>query len=308
MVTLNVGQTLDRGTLKMKLDGLVYPDPSAVYPANLSVKDANDLTLASGITISPGQSYTYAQPGTGNRLKMDVCQTALGATLNAKWAKAQATLLGSNNTTSACATDRIKEVDCSQDNASARATATWVGSDGCTYRCKAACPTATKPLCKAGYEVYSYYDAKGCLAYGCRSVCPSESARPTCSAGSELYSYYDSSGCIVYGCKTVCNNPAPACAKGTALYTYTDSKGCTAYGCRSVCADIAPTACGAGYESYSYTDSNGCTAYGCKLVAKIPSEEAASSADIAGSLADASGDLYAKVMAIVGVYVEAYKK
>ena len=94
--TINVGQTLDAGAFKMKLDGLAYSDPQNLHPANVSVLNANDAPVANGIQIAPGQSYTYN--GTGGRLKIDVCQTALGATRNAMWATMSGTVTPTDTT------------------------------------------------------------------------------------------------------------------------------------------------------------------------------------------------------------------
>lgn len=68
-----------------------------------------------------------------------------------------------------------------------------------------------------------------------------------------------------------------------------------------VCNNTVPT-CPAGSNLITYTDSVGCPAYACSKVI-VPID----SIDIVSSIADASGDMYAKLMNILGIYVEGAK-
>ncbi len=176
------------------------------------------------------------------------------------------------------------EVDCT--SFPAKSAKKWVAGDGCTYACKGeatACKPLSKVECQSGYEATVATDPSGCQSYQCipSKVCPTP---------------------LKVECKT-----------GFALYTYTDSTGCPAYGCFGICPTPAKVECKAGYESYIYTASTGCGAYGCRLAttAKTPAatstNDKAASAVSAGAFVDEGSDTYAKLMNVLGVYVEQYK-
>lgn len=84
---INVGQSLDAGTFKVRLSDISVAVGSAnVHPAILDVLDANEQVVGQ-IQVNPGQTYTFTQSGTSDTVKVHVYKTAPGFTLSAKWAE-----------------------------------------------------------------------------------------------------------------------------------------------------------------------------------------------------------------------------
>ncbi len=84
---INVGQSLDAGTFKVRLSDISVAVGSAnVHPAILDVLDANEQVVGQ-IQVNPGQTYTFTQSGTSDSVKVHVYKTAPGFTLSAKWAE-----------------------------------------------------------------------------------------------------------------------------------------------------------------------------------------------------------------------------
>lgn len=84
---INVGQTLDAGTFKVRLSDIsVAVGAANTHPAIIDILDAND-NVVGQIQVDPATTYTFTESGTGNSVKIHVYKTAPGFTLNAKWAE-----------------------------------------------------------------------------------------------------------------------------------------------------------------------------------------------------------------------------
>jgi len=84
---INVGQSLDAGTFKVRLSDIsVAVGSTNIHPAILDVLDANDQVVGQ-IQVNPGSTYTFTQSGTSSSVKVHVYKTAPGFTLSAKWAE-----------------------------------------------------------------------------------------------------------------------------------------------------------------------------------------------------------------------------
>ena len=84
---VNVGQTLDAGTFKIRLSDIsVAVGSTNLHPAIIDILDANEAVVGQ-VQVNPDSTYTFTQAGTGSSVKIHVYKTAPGFTLNAKWAE-----------------------------------------------------------------------------------------------------------------------------------------------------------------------------------------------------------------------------
>ncbi|MCX8195269.1 MAG: hypothetical protein N3G22_04160 [Candidatus Micrarchaeota archaeon] len=84
---ISIGEVLDAGAFKVRLDDIGLQNENGKYPAIISILNISDQVMERAV-IAPQKSYTFGIGPSATRTTylIYVAETAVGYTLNAKWA------------------------------------------------------------------------------------------------------------------------------------------------------------------------------------------------------------------------------